>query len=242
MKLTLIDISSIGTIIEKSKMKPVAVFYGDFNILNSFFEKTISFNKEVRTVIYPDSSLVFLMVKLFKGIFSKRIVSTDLIYDTLNYANNNRLKMYFFGDNLETLEAVKRKLEKDYQQIIVTGFQNGYDYETNKVVNEINISKPDIVLIGLGAIRQEKWLFENAERINCGTLITAGGFFRYFGNGKFRAPKIFRIFYLEWLFKLALEFKRVAERYFYIAPKFVLRFIKMRNEIDIGKFDENSLF
>lgn len=242
MKLTLIDINLLATIIEKSKVKPVAVLYGDFNILNSFFEESLSPNEKVRTVIYPDSSLVFLMLKLVKGIFSKRIVSTDLIYDTLNYANKNRLKIYFFGDNLDILEAIKKKLEKDYSQIFISGLQNGYNYDSKKVVNDLNSLKPDIILIGLGAIRQEKWIFENAEKLNSGMLITVGGFFRYFAGKKFRAPKFFRILHLEWLFKLVLEFRRVAGRYFCTAPYFIFRFIKLKNEIRVGSLDENSFF
>lgn len=198
-----------------------AIIYADFNVINILYENNIqppSFLK-----IYPDSSAVYFALRYLHRIDERRIVSTDFQEDILTTAIEKNMSLFFLGDKFQVLEKLVIKLREKHPGIQIVGSLEGYNYNNNDVVQKINSSSPDIVFVGLGAGRQEKWIIDNYKNINAKLIISVGGWFGYLSGNKIRAPLFIRTIYLEWLIKLLKEFPIVWKRYIFGLPKFYYR-------------------
>ena len=95
----------------------------------------------------------------------------------------------------------------------VVDYEHGYQDE-KKVVDKINLVKPDILLVGLGSPKQEKFIYENLKKMPSVKLaIGVGGAFDFISGHVKRAPHILQKIGLEWLWRLALEPKRIKRIY-----------------------------
>ena len=211
--------------------------YGDFNVLNALYEKGIQLNQ---CLIYPDSSLMHLLLRFVLKSSHKKIVSTDLLYQILDEAVKRRKTIFFFGDTSEVLRVLKYKLYLKYPGILIAGTYPGYYINSMDVIEFVNKLQPDILFIGLGVARQEEWLYHHLQKLETQFIFTTGGWFRYLAGINKRCPGWMRKMSLEWLYKLCTEFSRVWRRYLMIAPRFIYRVLSHKI---ILKLDcENSFF
>ncbi|GIW21992.1 MAG: hypothetical protein KatS3mg068_0999 [Candidatus Sericytochromatia bacterium] len=97
------------------------------------------------------------------------------------------------------------------------------DDEEN-IIKEINSLNVDIIFVGLGVPKQEKWIKENINKLNAKVFVGVGGSFDVFSGKIKRAPKIMINLHLEWLYRLYKEpwrWKRMLA-----LPKFVFKILK----------------
>ncbi len=92
--------------------------------------------------------------------------------------------------------------------------------EDEQIVNMINETKPDFVWVGLGAPKQERWMYEHRGKINAVMLGVGAAFDFHAGTSK-RAPKWMQEFYLEWLYRLIQDPKRLLKRYMFSNAQFI---------------------
>lgn len=85
--------------------------------------------------------------------------------------------------------------------------------EDRTVVEVINRSKPDIVWVGIGTPKQERWIAEHRDRLAAPVMIGVGAAFDFLSGHKPQAPQWLRRGGLEWLFRLASEPRRLWPRY-----------------------------
>jgi exopolysaccharide biosynthesis WecB/TagA/CpsF family protein len=95
------------------------------------------------------------------------------------------------------------------------GVQHGYfdEMETDALLKAINASGADVLLVGFGVPRQEQWIAAHRERIQAPVAIAVGGLFDYYGGRIPRAPLLLRKASLEWVWRLAMEPRRMWRRY-----------------------------
>jgi N-acetylglucosaminyldiphosphoundecaprenol N-acetyl-beta-D-mannosaminyltransferase len=210
--------------------------YGDFNVLYHLAETKLLVDGCIK--IYPDSTAVFLILKLL-GIKSPFICSTDLLEEILIKAVQLKKRLYFFGDSNNTLEKLQSKLFERFNDIIISGVMDGYNYPETSICEIINASRCDILFVGLGLTRQEKWILENYDQLNIPIIISSGGWFQYLAGNKQRASVFLRTLHLEWFYKLSLEYSRVWKRYFITLPLFFLQVAtgKIKLEVLNESFD-----
>jgi N-acetylglucosaminyldiphosphoundecaprenol N-acetyl-beta-D-mannosaminyltransferase len=206
------------------------ILYADFNVINYLYEKKIKVPPNI--LLYPDSTAMNIALRLRKKAISK-LVSTDLQEKILSNANQQKLKIFFFGDKQSVLEKLKEKISTDFPKLIPVGFNKGYGYDTDCVVNRINKAKPDILFVGLGVGRQEPWIFENANKLDVPLIMTVGGWFNFLAGTKKRAPEIFRKIHLEWFYKIMTDFKRLWRRYLFGIPQFFFRVLFGKIQFEI---------
>jgi N-acetylglucosaminyldiphosphoundecaprenol N-acetyl-beta-D-mannosaminyltransferase len=96
------------------------------------------------------------------------------------------------------------------------------------VVAEINAARPDLLIIGMGVPRQERWLWAHWEQLEVPVAWCVGATFDYYAAEFPRAPVWMRRAGLEWLFRLALEPRRLWRRYLIGNPRFVWRVLRRR--------------
>ena len=89
------------------------------------------------------------------------------------------------------------------------------------MVGRLNAARPDYVWIGLGTPKQDLWLADHREALDCAAIMAVGAAFDIIGGFRPRAPRVMQRFGLEWLFRLIQEPRRLAVRYTVVNARFV---------------------
>jgi N-acetylglucosaminyldiphosphoundecaprenol N-acetyl-beta-D-mannosaminyltransferase len=132
---------------------------------------------------------------------------------------------YFYGSTDETLEKMKKALEKEFPGLQIAGmfsppFRPMTEEEDQAIVEQINETQPDFLWIGLGAPKQEKWMAAHQGKVE-GLMVGVGAGFDYYAGNIDRAPIWMQNSNLEWLFRLIQDPKRLFGRYWHTNTKFI---------------------
>jgi len=146
-----------------------------------------------------------------------RVAGPDLMGELFAESSDNHLKHYFYGSTEATLAALDTRLRSNYPDINIAGmfsppFGSVSTEDDEKYVKMINDANPDIVWVGLGAPKQERWMYYHQNRVNALMVGVGAGFDFYAGTFK-RAPEWMQKCSLEWLYRLTQDPKRLAGRY-----------------------------
>ncbi len=231
IRLTNLDIDKIKKGLFNSGSEPCVIMYADFNVINHIYESRLEI--PINFKLYPDSTAVYFILKLFVDNKVAKIVSTDLQHNLLNFLANSGKRIFLFGDSDEILNKVKITLLERKGSLQLAGFHNGYIYNEYEVIETINKSNSDVLFVGLGATRQEKWIINNYKKLNVKLIISVGGWFQYLAENKKRAPLFLRRMHLEWFYKLTKEFKSVWKRYLFGFPFFCYRVVFKKINFEI---------
>lgn len=231
--IELTNLNSLHNFFRRAKLK-YALLYADFNVINYLYDSKLYLNNP-NIILYPDSTAVHWAVQLFTSYKYSKLVSTDLLDQSLQEFIKNKNSLFFFGDSDDVLKRAVGKLRSINPDINISGFCSGYNYSNEELIRQINLSSAEILFVGLGAGRQEKWIADNFEKLNCRLILSCGGWFQYLSCDKRRAPKWLRKIQLEWLYKLISEFPRVWKRYLLGVLQFYFRIITKRILIIINK-------
>ena len=143
------------------------------------------------------------------------------------------LGFYFLGNPpgvaRRASDAIKEKIPE-----IQIGSQHGYlnlaagNPENEAVIEKINTSGAQILLVGLGMPAQEKWLRENWPRLEVNIGITCGALFEYISGDLPRGPRWMTENYLEWFWRMITAPRRYTRRYFRDIPLFAYRIVNQK--------------
>jgi len=154
----------------------------------------------------------------------EKITYNEWIWQLAAYCEKNHLSFYFLGARPGVAEYAAEQLRGRYPSLDIMGVHDGYfldsPKEQEKVVAEVNRLRPDILVLGLGMPKQEKWLSENWRRLNAHIFLTGGAVFDYASGKLAIAPQWMIHFHLEWLYRLCQEPRRLGMRYAWGIPSF----------------------
>jgi N-acetylglucosaminyldiphosphoundecaprenol N-acetyl-beta-D-mannosaminyltransferase len=205
--------------------KKITIAYPSINILNriqkdnALKEKLLKFD-----VIFSDGVGIYIASKFLYGKKGLKCVTkgTDLYFKILEYANKNNLKMFFYGGLKNAGLQLSSVLKNTYPDIINCGIYPD-EWDISDVIHKINISKPDILLVGLGTPTQEYFISDNSANLNVNVMLTIGNGINYISGYMKRAPKWMLRLQLEWLYRLSYEPGRLWKRYLLGIPVFLYR-------------------
>ena len=163
---------------------------------------------------------------------AERVTGPDLMGEL--FARENGLKHFFYGDKEETLQILQQKLKEKYPDIQIAGmisppFRSLSQEEEKAYIQQINDSGADIIWIGLGAPKQENWMYEH-QGMFPGIMIGVGAGFSYHAGLLKRAPEWMQRMSLEWLYRLMQDPIRLYKRYFRTNLKFLYLEMKDKGE------------
>ncbi len=163
-----------------------------------------------------------------KGFKCERCAAPDIMGPIFEESIKQGKTHYFYGgkDN-EVLHKLRSNLERDFPGIKIVGmysppFRPLTDEEDNAICNEINELKPDFLWVGIGAPKQEMWMWKHQEKIHSTIMLGVGAGFNFFAGTLDKAPEWMEKASLEWLYRLLKEPKRLWRRYIIGGAKWIL--------------------
>ena len=168
-------------------------------------------NKILKEILDSDYSYVPDGVAVVKAAhklninISERITGIDIAEYLLKCANENKYSLYLFGAKNSVINTLVDKIKKEYPNISILGYKDGYVKNKEKVMLEIVKLKPDICMLALGIPMQEELIYKYFDKAKKGIFIGVGGSFDVLSGTKKRAPKIFIKLNLEWLYRIVKE-------------------------------------
>lgn len=154
--------------------------------------------------VIPDGIGIIKGAKTLGTPMHERITGFDTLMFLIKAANRKQLKVYLLGAKPEVIEASAKRIERDFPEIDLVGYHDGYFKNDQEIVDDIVAKKPNIVLVALGSPKQE-FFIDKYRYQNDAIWIGVGGSFDVFSGTKKRAPKIFQKLSLEWLYRLLKE-------------------------------------
>ncbi len=156
---------------------------------------------------------------------AQRVTGPDLMLELFKISMQGGYRHYFYGATEETLAAMRQVLERDYPGIEIAGmyappFRETTQEEDEQIIQQINESRPDFIWVGLGAPKQEQWMYHHMGKLD-GVLIGVGAGFDYLAGYIKRAPRWMQKMSLEWVYRLLQDPKRLWRRYFTSNVKFI---------------------
>lgn len=165
----------------------------------------------------PDGKPLSVVSKKRGFTEAERVAGPDLMERIFRESAKKGYLHYFYGSTPGTLTALSEKLQTKYPGIRIVGmeappFRELTREEDAACVGRINGSGPDIVWVGLGAPKQERWMYAHRECIN-GLMIGVGAGFDFHAGTVKRAPKWVQNIGMEWFYRLCQDPKRLWKRY-----------------------------
>lgn len=152
---------------------------------------------------------------------------TDLIPQIIQLAVLKKVTVFLLGAKEENVELAKNNLESMWPEIQIAGYHSGYFENDSEIIEKINKSGAELLVVGMGVPKQEKWINNSKGSLSNVKLAVAGGAIIDFLSGKIiRAPRIMQKTGLEWMFRLFQEPERLAYRYLVGNVVFLYRIIK----------------
>lgn len=157
-----------------------------------------------------------------------RVAGFDLVCALLERLSKTGEGVFLFGAKPGVAEAAKTKMEEKYPGLVISGTHNGYFKPEDEagIIEEINGSGAKLLLVCLGAPKQEKWIAQNRDRLNANLCMGVGGTLDVFAGTAKRAPEIFIRLNLEWAYRILKQPSRIGR--FAALPKFIVEVLKNR--------------
>jgi exopolysaccharide biosynthesis WecB/TagA/CpsF family protein len=178
--------------------------------------------------IFADGIGVVILYNLFLREKIKRYAfdNTSVAPLVLDFAQEHKLRVFLVGGKPGIAKIAGDLLLKMHPDLNLVGIKSGYFNATNPKLEILKEAQnADIVIVGMGAPLQEKFLTELRETGWKGTGFTCGGFLDQTATkGIVYFPKWIDVLHLRWLYRLLDEPSRLGKRYLLIYPKFLLLF------------------
>jgi N-acetylglucosaminyldiphosphoundecaprenol N-acetyl-beta-D-mannosaminyltransferase len=167
----------------------------------------------------PDGISVVMASQLLRVPIPERVTGGDLMDRMCEEAARYGFRVFFLGGlpGAAIMAAHNLRLRHPGLQICGTycprvGFENDPE-EVAHIRNTINLYEPDLLCVAFGAPKQEIWMQENRDKLRVGAILPVGAAFDTQAGLRRRAPVLFQRLGLEWLFRLAMEPRRLWRRY-----------------------------
>ena len=188
-------------------------------------------NEEYRNIqnsaamVLPDGKPLSVVSRLRGYKEAQKVSGPDLMPEMFKLSEEKGYIHYFYGSTEETLEKLKEALLTRYPKLKIAGmysppFRPLTEVEDEAIIRRINDASPDFIWVGLGAPKQEQWMYAHRDKL-CGIMLGVGAGFDFHAGTVKRAPIWMQKCGLEWLHRLTQDPKRLFKRYVVTNTKFI---------------------
>jgi len=194
-----------------------------------------------------DGKPIIWLAKLLNAPLPERVAGSDIIERLIeNREGNKPIKVFFFGGQKGIAQLACEKLNIQNQGLRCVGFYNpGFgtvdEMSSSEIIEEINQSDADFVIVSLGAKKGQAWIEENKDKLEAPVISHLGAVVNFIAGTVNRAPKIFQKLGLEWVWRIKEE-PGLWKRYFMDGIGFIKLIILhlLRLILSNGKSNSNK--
>ena len=213
-------------------------FVNGHMLIEAYWDRQYSDYVNKASLVLADGKPVALSCRLLYKIKQDRIAGMDFMPSIIEACAREKLSIFLFGSSAEVLSQLSKKIQSEYPHLTIAGIRSPSFYaftleEAARYVQEINLSKAHVVLVGLGCPKQETWMARYSNDIHA-TLLGVGGAFSVYAGLTGRAPLWMQKASLEWLYRLIQEPRRMWKRYLVTNVFFVALLMKQYASIRFG--------
>lgn len=199
-------------------------------IMTGYYDKSYRRAINSADLSVPDGMPVVWGASAMGISLKERVYGPDLLLALCQESETRGYRHFFYGATEPVLSKLRANLTKRFPKLVVAGtyappFRPLTNEEDREVVRMINVAEPDIVWIGLGAPKQERWMHDHRSSVK-GVMIGVGAAFDFLSGTKGQAPRAMQRCGLEWLYRLLTEPRRLWRRYLIYNPLFLFHFAR----------------
>ena len=190
--------------------------------------KTYAHAVDAADVLLPDGVGVSMAGRMAGQELTANLNGTDLVPALMQRAADMGKSVYLFGGTPGTAEAAAENLQTAIPDLMIVGTRDGFmgALDPMAVIADINASGADIVIVAMGVPMQEMWIDRHASALDAPLCLGVGAALDFLAGNVKRAPNPVRKVKMEWVWRLAMEPKRMAKRYLYGNVAFLARAAK----------------
>lgn len=173
----------------------------------------------------------------------QRVYGPDLLLAFCEETQAQGYRHFFYGGEPGVPEQLAGSLKRRFPGIQVAGtfsppFRPLSPEEDDEIVAMISRAAPDVLWVGLGAPKQERWMHEHRRKLSVPVVVGVGAAFDMISGRRRQAPRWMREHGLEWLFRLCQEPRRLWRRYLIYGTQFVVWIVL--ETLGLRKFAPNT--
>jgi N-acetylglucosaminyldiphosphoundecaprenol N-acetyl-beta-D-mannosaminyltransferase len=164
--------------------------------------------RELQTLWQAVYSLLSLVVSphFCRIPIPERIRGLDAFYAMLEAAQQAKAPVYFLGARADVNEGARKRIMAKYPGLVIAGGRDGYSFDNDTVVREIDQSGAALLVVALGSPKQEYWIRDNIHRMKSVRVAVGEGGTLDLIAGDYRlAPHWMQAASLEWLWRLTMH-------------------------------------
>lgn len=196
-----------------------------------------------------DSQLLFYFSRWLGAPIREKISGADLLPSFYRYyKGDQRVKLFLLGGEPGTPETAKARInEKVGYPMVVDAYSPPYGFEQDAaeceaIIEKVNRSGANVLAVGLGAPKQEKWIFKHRDRLtNVSTFLAVGAAIAFEAGTVKRAPAWMSEAGLEWFYRVLMEPRRLWKRYFVDSLPFFTLIYQQRMNRYKNPFAKNTM-
>lgn len=176
-------------------------------------------------IVEPDGMPLVWLGKA-AGRSAERVCGPDFMPALIERGLLDGRSHFFYGGAPGVAETIADRLCRRYPGLKVAGtlsppFRTLTTSEQEAIAEQINAAAPDYVWVGLGTPKQDLWIAENRARLDAAALLAVGAAFDLLAGLRKRAPLWMQRTGTEWIYRLAMEPRRLGGRYTLVSARFV---------------------
>ncbi len=216
----------------ESKNKCFVITLNSIMLFHYFIDRKFKKIVKQADLIIVDGFGISFIAKWF-GVSINSIPGIELLNKVFLMANRKQFSVFLLGSRWKIIEMAYKNLKNNFPNIKYNGRYYGYFNKTEEkyIIRKIKQLKPDILLIGMGSVKQEKWIYKNFDDLNAYLIIGVGGSFDIISGHKKRAPLWMRKCHLEWLYRSITSPRRFINLFKISLLLIIIILLKIRKSI-----------
>lgn len=175
-------------------------------------------------LVVPDGIGIKIGLKI-NGVDVERITGIGFAKALVENASKNNIPLAMVGAKPHVIEKAQQNLKEEYPDLNIVFAHDGYFKDNKEIFEGLKNASPKILLVALGAPKQEQFIYELKSILPSTLMIGIGGSFDVWAGEVQRAPEIWQKLGLEWLYRTIKQPERF-KRIFPTLPLFVYNVIK----------------
>ena len=165
---------------------------------------------EAASLVLPDGIGVIYGAKILGRPLPEKVPGADFALAMFARMAAAGRSVYLLGAKPGVAEAAGKNLAQRFPGLVIAGTADGYFQDDGPVIDAVNAAAPDMLLVCLGAPKQEKWMYRNRDKLRVRLMAGLGGSLDVYAGVVERAPESWQRLNLEWLYRLKQDPRRIG--------------------------------